>query len=197
MQVARPLDAMRSAVLFLAAISATRAFAPPARVRAPTLRRAEGDEAVAEAATTEAAPAAGAEPSDEEVSAALKDKMMSWEATEAEQKAATLGGLIPGSSGADGFDIGLYIAFPFLFGSLCLFLFFPLIGSAPPASFAQCLSSPRRFCRPATRRSRRQPRRLVRRPAADVLGRGARLRHKAHAWASYLASALPSSFSSS
>ncbi|KAJ1461615.1 hypothetical protein M885DRAFT_506656 [Pelagophyceae sp. CCMP2097] len=55
----------------------------------------------------------------------LEEKMSSWEATEEEQKAATLGGLIPGSSGFDGFDFGLYAAFPLLFGSLAIFLFFP------------------------------------------------------------------------
>jgi len=57
----------------------------------------------------------------------LEQKMSSWEATEEERKSTTLGGLIPGSSGADSFDIGLYVAFPFLFGSLFLFLVFPFL----------------------------------------------------------------------
>ena len=108
----------------LASCATTSAFAPTASaLRSSSLRRVESSE---EAVTAE--PAADV-PSDDEVSDALKDKMMSWEATDEERKAATLGGLTPTSSGVDGFDLGLYIAFPFLFGSLCLFLFFPLIGS--------------------------------------------------------------------
>lgn len=50
-----------------------------------------------------------------------------WDATEEEQKAATLGGMIPGSTGTDSFDVSLYLALPFLLGSLALFLFFPLL----------------------------------------------------------------------
>jgi hypothetical protein len=55
----------------------------------------------------------------------LEEKMKSWEATEEEIKAATLGGIVPGtrigagtageSAGrADAFDVGLYIAFPIM-----------------------------------------------------------------------------------
>lgn len=65
--------------------------------------------------------------SSEDAEESLSKKMEAWEATEEEKKAATLGGLIPGSTGTDSFDIGLYIAFPPLFLSLMLFLFFPLL----------------------------------------------------------------------
>ena len=60
----------------------------------------------------------------------LEEKMKSWEASEEEIKAATLGGIVPGTrigvgaaSGeadtiaggrADAFDVGLYIAFPIM-----------------------------------------------------------------------------------
>ena len=60
--------------------------------------------------------------------------MKSWEATEEEMKAATLGGVIPGSSNSsenrsDAFDIGLYIAFPIMVIGCLIFAFFPLIVS--------------------------------------------------------------------
>ena len=76
----------------------------------------------------------------------LEEKMKSWEASEDEIRAATLGGIIPGSSvmsnknkeaaGTDGgagrsdaFDIGLYIAFPIMVIGCLIFAFFPLIVS--------------------------------------------------------------------
>ena len=46
--------------------------------------------------------------------------MKSWEASEEEIKAATLGGVVPGGGSGDGvgrtdaFDVGLYIAFPIM-----------------------------------------------------------------------------------
>ena len=49
-------------------------------------------------------------------------------ATPEEERTATLGGMIPGSSGTDAFDISLYLAAIPLFGSLALFLFFPAIA---------------------------------------------------------------------
>merc|ERR1711982_320119 len=55
----------------------------------------------------------------------LEEKMKAWEASEEEIKASTLGGVVPGRS--DAFDLGLYIAFPFLVLSSLLFVFFPLI----------------------------------------------------------------------
>ena len=63
----------------------------------------------------------------------LQEKMSNWEASEAEIKAATLGGVTPGGLGGggrkknDGFDVGLYIAFPFMILGSLLFAFFPLI----------------------------------------------------------------------
>ena len=62
------------------------------------------------------------------VAASLEAKLKSFEATPEEERAATLGGMIPGSSGTDAFDISLYLAAIPLFGSLALFLFFPAIA---------------------------------------------------------------------
>ena len=62
--------------------------------------------------------------------ASLEAKMANWDATEEEVKAATLGGMVPGSKGAfDGFDIGLYIAFPFMVATSLVFALFPVIMS--------------------------------------------------------------------
>jgi hypothetical protein len=58
---------------------------------------------------------------------ALEEKMASWEATDEEIRAASLGGLTPGKRGTDGFDIGLYIAFPIMVATGLLFAFFPFI----------------------------------------------------------------------
>ncbi|KAL7452749.1 hypothetical protein ACHAXS_000282 [Conticribra weissflogii] len=59
----------------------------------------------------------------------LEEKMKSWEASEDEIKAATLGGVIPGGKGerSDAFDIGLYIAFPLMVIALVFFGAFPFI----------------------------------------------------------------------
>ena len=57
----------------------------------------------------------------------LEEKMASWEASEEELKAASLGGLTPGKRGTDGFDIGLYIAFPIIVVTSLLFAVFPFI----------------------------------------------------------------------
>ena len=67
------------------------------------------------------------EDGEEEPSAkeSLEEKMKKWEATEEEQKAATLGGGVPGRS--DSFDLVLYILFPFMVLSGLAFAFFPLI----------------------------------------------------------------------
>ncbi|GFH52141.1 hypothetical protein CTEN210_08617 [Chaetoceros tenuissimus] len=61
----------------------------------------------------------------EEKKMTLEEKMASWEASEEELKAASLGGLTP--SKADGFDIGLYIAFPIIVATSLLFAVFPFI----------------------------------------------------------------------
>lgn len=59
----------------------------------------------------------------------LEEKMKSWEASDEEIKAATLGGVIPGGKGerSDAFDIGLYIAFPLMIVALVFFGAFPFI----------------------------------------------------------------------
>lgn len=55
----------------------------------------------------------------------LEEKMKEWEASDEEIKAASLGGITPGK--ADGFDIGLFLAFPFIVGSALFFAVFPFI----------------------------------------------------------------------
>lgn len=55
----------------------------------------------------------------------LEEKMASWEASEEEIKAASLGGITPGRT--DGFDLGLYIAFPIIVLTSLAFAFFPFI----------------------------------------------------------------------
>ncbi len=62
---------------------------------------------------------------DEATKKSLEDKMKEWEASEEEIKAASLGGVTPGR--ADGFDIGLFLAFPFIVGSALFFAVFPFI----------------------------------------------------------------------
>lgn len=62
---------------------------------------------------------------DEDTKKSLEDKMAGWEASEEEIKASSLGGVVPGRS--DAFDVGLYIAFPFMIIGSLLFAFFPFI----------------------------------------------------------------------
>lgn len=60
----------------------------------------------------------------------LEEKMKQWEATDEEIKAATLGGVgIPKSNQerTGAFDIGLYIAFPFMIIGSLMFALFPFI----------------------------------------------------------------------
>ena len=57
----------------------------------------------------------------------LEEKMKKWEATDDEIKAATLGGVVP-EKRADSFDVGLYIAFPFMVIGCLLFLIFPFVA---------------------------------------------------------------------
>jgi hypothetical protein len=61
----------------------------------------------------------------------LEEKMKSWEATDEEIRAASLGGIVPqrmdGKGRSDAFDVGLYIAFPIMVISGLLFALFPLI----------------------------------------------------------------------
>jgi hypothetical protein len=55
----------------------------------------------------------------------LEEKMKGWEATDEEIKKATLGGVVPGTT--DGFDIGLWIMFPFIVATSLLFFVFPFV----------------------------------------------------------------------
>jgi len=58
----------------------------------------------------------------------LEDKMKTWEASEEEIKAASLGGIVPqGRERTEAFDVGLYIAFPIMVITGLAFAFFPLI----------------------------------------------------------------------
>eukprot|EP01083_Nonionella_stella_P044051 118783_1 len=57
----------------------------------------------------------------------LEEKMASWEASDEEIKAASLGGMTPGKGGTDGFDIGLYLAFPVIVATSLFFAVFPFI----------------------------------------------------------------------
>lgn len=57
----------------------------------------------------------------------LEEKMASWEASDEEIKAASLGGLTPGKKSTDGFDVGLLLAFPLIVGTSLLFAVFPFI----------------------------------------------------------------------
>ena len=75
---------------------------------------------------SETAGAADTASSTSEVSKkSLEDKMKDWEASDEEIKNASLGGVVPGRT--DGFDIGLFLAFPFIVGSALFFAIFPLI----------------------------------------------------------------------
>ena len=64
---------------------------------------------------------------EDDVPSSLEEKMKSWEASEDEIKAATLGGVVPGRS--DAFDVGLYVAFRLMVLSGIFFAIFPFIMS--------------------------------------------------------------------
>ena len=57
----------------------------------------------------------------------LEAKMAKWEASQEEIQRATLGGLVPQQRRADSFDLGLYVAFPFMIIGCLLFLAFPFL----------------------------------------------------------------------
>jgi hypothetical protein len=61
----------------------------------------------------------------EDTKKSLEEKMKGWEASEEEIKASSLGGVMPGRT--DAFDIGLYIAFPFMIIGSLAFALFPFI----------------------------------------------------------------------
>lgn len=56
----------------------------------------------------------------------LEEKMKSWEPTEEERKAATLGGLTPAK--LDGFELSLNIIFPLMLVSCIAVALFPLFS---------------------------------------------------------------------
>jgi hypothetical protein len=62
----------------------------------------------------------------------LQEKMKTWQASEQEIKAASLGGVIPKQQStaerSDSFDVGLYVAFPFMIITCLLFLAFPFFA---------------------------------------------------------------------
>eukprot|EP00584_Thalassiosira_punctigera_P003660 CAMPEP_0172536284 /NCGR_PEP_ID=MMETSP1067-20121228/8078_1 /TAXON_ID=265564 ORGANISM="Thalassiosira punctigera, Strain Tpunct2005C2" /NCGR_SAMPLE_ID=MMETSP1067 /ASSEMBLY_ACC=CAM_ASM_000444 /LENGTH=131 /DNA_ID=CAMNT_0013321327 /DNA_START=9 /DNA_END=404 /DNA_ORIENTATION=- len=115
---------IRLLLLVAAALQVSHGFSPSIlalpRTRLAPLRAADGGSGDAEssAATT---------------ATSLEEKMKSWEASDEEIRAATLGGVVPGTSiggggeRTDAFDVGLYIAFPFMVISCLAFVFFPLL----------------------------------------------------------------------
>ena len=120
--------------LLLGAASTAAFTLPPARRAAPWTRVSATNEDWRQACDSDGVVSyydygvrLGAD-SDAAVAASLEAKLKSFEATPEEERAATLGGMIPGSSGTDAFDISLYLAAIPLFGSLALFLFFPAIA---------------------------------------------------------------------
>ena len=66
------------------------------------------------------------EPSSPETKVSLEEKMKSWEASEEEIRDASLMGVVPGQK-TDGFDIGLYVAFPFMIIGSLMFALFPFV----------------------------------------------------------------------
>jgi hypothetical protein len=65
----------------------------------------------------------------------LQEKMKKWQASEEEIKAASLGGVVPkkqqqqqDGGRSDSFDVGLYVAFPFMIVACLLFLAFPFFA---------------------------------------------------------------------
>lgn len=96
------------------AFSVTKSVLAPPKISTQRLFDSASDE-----------PADESTPHDAVASESLESKMKSWEASEEEIKAATLGGVVPGRG--DAFDIGLYIAFPLMVLSGLAFAFFPLI----------------------------------------------------------------------
>merc|ERR1719517_46774 len=114
------------AVVILQASMSTTAFAPPS-VRRITKQRS----CLAPIFMTDAADAASTDESAPlTTSTSLEEKLRSWEASEEEVRAATLGGIVPGSGGErsnDAFDVGLYIAFPIMVLGCLAFAFFPFL----------------------------------------------------------------------
>ena len=111
-------------LLLLAAVLQARAFAPAPR-RAPSTCSSVGGRCIHRRPLHMAGDAESAE---EASTMSLEEKMKSWEASEEEIKAASLGGITAGSkSGTDGFDVGLWAMFPFIVATSLLFFVFPFI----------------------------------------------------------------------
>ena len=98
--------------------TSTTSSAGPASSRNDIMRLlAESEEGEGDSTSTSDAP-----------KLSLEEKMKSWEASEEEIKAASLGGITAGSkSGTDGFDVGLWVMFPFIVATSLLFFVFPFI----------------------------------------------------------------------
>ena len=140
------------AVVRPARLSRTARAAPARRAQPPlTTRWSEPAASSAEPSADAAEPSSDAD----DVQARLAAKKANWDATEEEIRAVTLGGNLPlpkgllgikdsevkessadslmggitaGSKGIfDGFDLGLFIAFPFMVGASLLFFVFPFI----------------------------------------------------------------------
>ena len=130
----QPVPRAAGLALLLGAAS-TAAFTRPPRRAAPRTRISATNEDWRQACDSDGVVSyydygvrLGGADSDAAVAASLEAKLKSFEATPEEERAATLGGMIPGSSGTDAFDISLYVAAIPLFASLALFLFFPAIA---------------------------------------------------------------------
>lgn len=142
---------MRCLVVLLAIFHASYAFSPTATNTVYTTTRTFSIArrlAAAEDGNDDSGPSV-----ERSSSVSLAEKMKSWEATEDEIRAATLGGVVPGLSApglkgfdgkfgdkngseeggmvtgsrTDAFDVGLYIAFPIMVLSCLAFVFFPFL----------------------------------------------------------------------
>lgn len=116
-----PIFLLAATFLVLDLRSSVEAFAPdPACSKKPLLLGSR----IVQLRETESEEDAAAK---EATRLSLEEKMANWEATEEEIKAATLGGVVPERS--DSFDVGLYVAFPFMVAGCLLFLAFPFIAA--------------------------------------------------------------------
>ncbi len=105
----------------------------PPRSRSDPLRAADDGGAEGYAEISSSSSSSSSLPPSSSSTVSLAEKMKSWEATDDEIRAATLGGVVPGLSApglkgldgkfgnnesaggrADAFDVGLYIAFPIM-----------------------------------------------------------------------------------
>ena len=124
----------------LSSLSPALSFAPPLATRHPTTTSSAGLPVVISPtapsrynimkvlAESEDGESSSTATADDPKKLSLEEKMKSWEASEEEIKAASLGGITAGSkSGTDGFDVGLWAMFPFIVATSLLFFVFPFI----------------------------------------------------------------------